>query len=299
MRYAKIVKATLYASSDYGAITDDGTWNMYVGFFEDGEIYVSPSYLFSIGGVNMSKQDRNRVMFFGSWTGEAYTAEAEANVGDSTGVTKAVVAVETFSSGVGGISGEYTFLYDGENWKLNGNNISNISTAYGITLTGEPASGDIVVVIYRAASGAWEALGKDNDDLSKELNPDTETTKNVLGETQMTHSGYEPEVSVDPYYIDPSRKMYKHLREIALEELSSESDCLGYFAEAYFTAANREKRTMTGYAYVRRAWYVPQSVGGDTSGFAIPVTITPIGPITKKKIVYDMATNEATITDLE
>ena len=26
----------------------------------------------------------------------------------------------------------------------------------------------------------WEVLGRDNDDLSKALNPDTETSKNVL-----------------------------------------------------------------------------------------------------------------------
>lgn len=54
---------------------------------------------------------------------------------------------------------------------------------------------------------------------------------------------------------------------------------------------------MTGYCYVREAWYVPQSVGGDTSGFAVPVNIYPVGAKAKKKIVYDMTTNEATITD--
>ena len=37
-------------------------------------------------------------------------------------------------------------------------------------------------------STAWEALGRDNDDLSKSLNPDTETSKNVLGESTFKHS---------------------------------------------------------------------------------------------------------------
>ena len=55
---------------------------------------------------------------------------------------------------------------------------------------------------------------------------------------------------------------------------------------------------MTGYCYVRQAWYVPQSVGGDTSGFAIPVNINPVGAVVKKAISYDMATNEATITEI-
>ena len=56
---------------------------------------------------------------------------------------------------------------------------------------------------------------------------------------------------------------------------------------------------MTGYCFVRDAWYVPQSTGGDTAAYGIPVTITPVGGITKKKIVYHMSNNEAEITDLD
>ena len=145
----------------------------------------------------------------------------------------------------------------------------------------------------------WEVLGRDNDDLSKELNPDTEITKNVLGETTMTHSGYEPAVGLDPYYIDPSRLMYRHLQDIAMREVYDEANCMGYFAEAFFETANAATQTMSGYCYVRRAWFVPESVGGDTAGMAIPVAITPVGGMTKKKIVYDMTTNQATISDLD
>lgn len=143
----------------------------------------------------------------------------------------------------------------------------------------------------------WEAIGKDNDDLSKELNPDTEKSKNVLGESTFKHSGYEPEVDVDPYYMDPDRAMYEKMLTNALEEKYGEEDCLGKFAEAFFTSADKEKRTMTGYCFVRDAWFVPKSVGGDTSGYAIPYTCTPVGAMVKKKIVYDMQTNAATITE--
>lgn len=152
---------------------------------------------------------------------------------------------------------------------------------------------------WTGEAGDWEALGKDNDDLSKELNPDTETSKNVLGESTFTHSGYEPEVDLDPYYMDPDRKMYEHLLEVAIEEKYGEADLVGYFAEAFFTTANEETRTMTGYCFVRQAWFVPQSTGGNTAGYAIPYNIHPIGPMTKKNISYNMTTNEATITDVE
>ena len=86
--------------------------------------------------------------------------------------------------------------------------------------------------------------------------------------------------------------IYYHL------EKYDEASVLGYFAEAHFTTANPETKKMTGFVYIRQAYFVPQSVGGDTSGWAIPVNIYPIGAVTKKKIVYDMPTNEATITDI-
>lgn len=151
---------------------------------------------------------------------------------------------------------------------------------------------------WKLEGSTWEAIGKDNDELSKELNPDTETSKNVLGETVMTHSGYEPEVDVDPYYMDPDRAMYAQMLKIAQEELSDEENCVGEFAEAFFSTVNESAGTMSGYCYVRDAWFVPQSVGGDTTGLAIPYNVTPIGPMVKKNIVYTISTNTATITDI-
>lgn len=246
----------------------------------------------------MAKFARNRVMLFGSWSGNAVDEYASVSIGDSKGITKAEVTANTFGTAVNGFSGEYVFNYNGSFWEQNGTRIDNIETAYGITVTGSATENDILTVLYTAASGGWEALGKDNDDLSKELNPDTEITKNVLGETTMTHSGYEPSISVDPYYVDPARIMYRHLQDIAMREAYDEASCLGYLAEAFFETANAATNTMSGYCYVRRAWFIPESVGGDTAGMAIPMSVTPVGGMTKKKIVYDMATNQATITDI-
>lgn len=297
MEYAKLIKGTMYLPSEYGEVEAD-TLFLNRGYVdtESMSIYINPGII--IGGIGMSRLARERIMFFGSWTGQPITENAVANIGDSTGVTGCTITAATFGAAVNDLSGEYVFTHDGTGWYLNGNPVSNISTAYGISVTGDAVENDIIVVTYTAAASAWEALGKDNDDLSKELNPDTETGKNVLGETTFKHSGYKPEVSIDPYYIDPSRKMYKHLAEVAIQEKYADADILGYFAEAHFTAANPNTRKMTGYAYVRQAYFVPQSVGGDTSNWAIPFTVTPVGSVVKKQIVYDMATNEATITDL-
>ena len=170
-------------------------------------------------------------------------------------------------------------------------------STYGISITqGTPQNGDMINVIYTKASSPWDALGKDNDSLVKEMNPDVNKIKNILGKSVIQLNGYESEISIEPYYIDPSRKMYKRMLENAIAEKYGENDITGYFAEAFFTSANKQLQKMVGHCYVRKAWYIPQSTGGDTSALSIPVTIMPIGAITEGSIVYSIATNEAVIT---
>ena len=238
------------------------------------------------------KLARERGMFFGRWK-NGNVAESATATETGENISAVSVTASTFGSQVP-MSGTYVFKYDGTNWKLDGATV-NLAT-YGITITGTAAANDTITVEYIKASDGWEAIGKDNDELTKELNPDTETSKNVLGESTFTHSGYETEVEVDPYYMDPSRPMFEHMLEVAMMEKYAEEDLLGEFAEAFFTTVNAAAGTMSGYCYVRDAWFVPQSVGGDTKGFAIPYNINPVGPVVKKNITYNMATNVATIT---
>ena len=248
----------------------------------------------------MARYDRNRGMYFGSWTGTAIAEDAVIATDSAATVAFADGGIADFGAKVPS-SGEYVFVYNGTGWELNTEPVD--MTDYGITVTvgqGDAlAVGDMIDVNYTKASGGWEAIGKDNDSLTKDLGADTETSKNVLGESTFSHRGYEPNVSVDPYYIDPSRKMYKRILKNAIEERYGESELKGFFAEAFFTMANKEKRTMSGYAYVREAWFVPTSTGGDTTAYAIPIEIHPVGPMTKKKITYSMDDNEALIEDLD
>lgn len=141
----------------------------------------------------------------------------------------------------------------------------------------------------------WDVLGKDNDDLNKELNPDTETSKNVLGEATFKHNGYEPEVNVDPYYADDESPLHEKLLAAAVEEKYGDADIKGYFVEAVFEKA--ENGVLSGTGYRREAYIVPQSTGGDTAGFGIPFTVNPVGPMTKVTVSYTMSTRAVTITE--
>ena len=145
---------------------------------------------------------------------------------------------------------------------------------------------------------AWDVLGRDNDSLNKELNPDTETSKNVLGEATFKHNGYEPEVNVDPYYADEDSALYDKLKVAAVQEKYGDSDIKGYFVEAVFdgVSATGTSGKLTGTGYQREAYIVPQSTGGDTAGFAIPFTVNPVGPMTEVTVTYTLATREVTIT---
>ena len=143
---------------------------------------------------------------------------------------------------------------------------------------------------------AWEVLGVDNDDLSKELNPDTETSKNVLGETTFKHNGYEPEVSIDPYYADSASALYEDLSSIALEEKYDDTSIKGYYVEGIMTTVDDTAGTITGTGKKRAAYIVPQSIGGDTAGVGIPFNVNPVGPMTDVSVTYTIATRAVTIT---
>ena len=140
----------------------------------------------------------------------------------------------------------------------------------------------------------WEVLGVDNDDLSKDLNPDVQRGKNVLGETTFRHAGYEPEVNVDPFYADTTSKLYAGLKEASIQEKYDDASIKGWYIEAAMTQIG-DDGTLKGTGYKREAYIVPQSTGGDTAGLGIPFTVDPIGPMTTVTVTYTIATRAVTV----
>ena len=72
------------------------------------------------------------------------------------------------------------------------------------------------------ATAVFEIIGDDIEEMSVEMNPDTSQVKNILGQTKTVDNGFAPTVSADPWYADPEKGIYDHLRDIALEQLKGD-----------------------------------------------------------------------------
>lgn len=118
----------------------------------------------------------------------------------------------------------------------------------------------------------WEVLGDDIEEMSVELNPDTEQKKTILGKTRTTDNGYQPSMSVDPYYADPTKKIYPQIRDIALDRLKGDA-CRTLMLEVIV----EDTAALKHLAYVQEVMVKPQSYGGDTSGVNIPFDVTDDG----------------------
>ncbi|MFR7387549.1 MAG: hypothetical protein ACLUTU_00715 [Blautia faecis] len=126
------------------------------------------------------------------------------------------------------------------------------------------------------AKAAWEILGEDIDDMSVDLNPDTETKENILGKTKVTDKGYQPSMSADPFYADPASKLYPKIREIAMGRLKGDA-CKTLMLEVIVEDTEAVKHL----AYAREVLVKPQSYGGGTEGVNFPFNVHENGARTK------------------
>lgn len=122
------------------------------------------------------------------------------------------------------------------------------------------------------SKAVFEIIGDDIEEMSMEMNPDTEQTKNILGQTKTKDNGYEPSMDADPFYADPDKKLYPKLRDIAMERKKGD-DCKTLYLEVLIEDTEAETHT----AYVREVTVKPNSYGGDTGGFNIPFNVSEDG----------------------
>lgn len=130
-------------------------------------------------------------------------------------------------------------------------------------------------------------LGKDLEEFIEELNPDVEVKKNILGEQNVVHNGYEVQSEVDPFYAYTGDPLYEQLALIANERKTGD-DCKTTKVDVLLN----EDGTVV-WAYREDVYVVPNSVGGDTSGVQIPFTVYNAG----NRVAGTWDTNTKTFTE--
>ena len=114
-------------------------------------------------------------------------------------------------------------------------------------------------------------LGQDLEAFAEELNPQVDVKKNILGEQNVTHNGYQVQSSVEPFYAYEGDAIFNRLKKIANERLTGD-DCVTTRVEVLFDSNGSVVE-----AWRENCWAVPQSYGGDTSGVQIPFQILNSG----------------------
>lgn len=134
---------------------------------------------------------------------------------------------------------------------------------------------------FGGSSTNYVRLGKDLEEYNVELNPDTEVTKNILGETSFKHNGYEVSSEADPYYAEVGDALFDKLQEI-VDTRATGDTCKTKSLEVHLWDGTET----AGYtAYEQPCYVVPTSYGGDNSGYQIPFTVTYVGERVKGKFV--------------
>ena len=109
-------------------------------------------------------------------------------------------------------------------------------------------------------------LGKDLEEYNEELNPDIEVQKNILGEQNVLHNGYEVQGDVNPFYAYEGDDLFEKLCEIANERITGDA-CMTTKVDVLMNSSG-----VVQWAYKEDCYVVPQSLGGDTAGVQIPFT---------------------------
>ena len=124
--------------------------------------------------------------------------------------------------------------------------------------------------LYLKVSGSdnWFLIGKGIDDLSVEMNGSFEQTKDITGQTSVSDTGYQPQISVEPYHADPTDAIYPFLKDLALNRKSGD-DAKAKVLEVLVEDTEAAKHS----AWQEDVRIEITSYGGDTSGFGINFNI--------------------------
>ena len=124
---------------------------------------------------------------------------------------------------------------------------------------------------FGVGSASYVRLGKDLETYSEELNPQVDVRRNILGEQNVIHNGYQVQSTAEPFYADQDDDLFEPVANIANNRLTGE-DCKTTRVEVLVDEEGNQI-----WAYREDCWVVPNSVGGDTSGVQLPFNVYNAG----------------------
>ncbi len=133
-----------------------------------------------------------------------------------------------------------------------------------------------------ASKAVFEILGDDIEEMSVEMNPETEQRKNILGQTKTIDSGFTPTMSADPWYANTDSGLYEHMKEIVFEQLKGDER-----KTLMLEVVVEDTEATTHTAYLREVKVTPTSYGGGTEGFNIPFTVDFDGAYAKGTVTAE------------
>lgn len=124
---------------------------------------------------------------------------------------------------------------------------------------------------FGEGSKNYVRLGKDLEAYQEELNPQVEVRRNILGEQNVIHNGYQIQSSAEPFYADQEDALFEPIAAIANDRKTGDG-CQTTRVEVLVDSEGNQV-----WAYQEDCWVVPNSVGGDTSGVQLPFTVYNAG----------------------
>lgn len=126
---------------------------------------------------------------------------------------------------------------------------------------------------------SWFLIGSGIEDLSVEMNGSFEQKKDITGNVSVSDTGYTPQISVSPYYANPTDSIYDKLKELALDRKSGD-DCKCQILEVIIDDADAD----THDGWLEDAKVEISNYGGDTAGLQINYNIWYDGNRSKKSV---------------
>lgn len=139
----------------------------------------------------------------------------------------------------------------------------------------------------------YQLIGIDLTSFSVNLNPQIDTTTNILGQTSVIHRGYQPTSAVDTFYHDAKKALEAKVIELAMSRKFSGDACKTSYVEVlYLEGENDETEPTPIHAYREDIICAINSYGGDISGVQSPFDIHYAG--NRVKGTFDRKTKKFT-----